>query len=86
MDSHFGNAVRQGRLAVPALIVAFWLLIGPPDRGDQPVWVIQGGYESLASCEASRGGSANPHWLLCVDATVDIASRTSRPPAAASLP
>ena len=75
MDRHF-----------PALIVAFWFLIGPPDRGDQPVWVIQGGYESLATCEASRGGSPNPHWLLCVDAAADILIPKSRPPAAASLP
>jgi hypothetical protein len=50
------------------LLTWLWLLLGPPDRGDQPVWVIQGGYESRASCEAFREWSPNPHWLVSVDA------------------
>ena len=50
------------------LLVWFWLLIGPPDRDDQPVWVIQGGYETRASCEAFREWRPNPQWLVCVDA------------------
>jgi hypothetical protein len=85
MDDRFWRAVRRGRVGTTALSVAFWLLIGPPDRGDQPVWIIQGSYESHATCEAYRGGSPNPHWLVCVDAGEHGSSPGSRPPTA-SLP
>lgn len=48
-----------------ALVVSLWLLLGPPDRGDHPVWVIRGGYDSRGTCETFRERNPNPHWLLC---------------------
>lgn len=48
-----------------ALVVSLWLLLGPPDRGDHPVWVIRGGYDSQGTCETFRERNPNPHWLLC---------------------
>ena len=81
-----GAAVISTHSRPLVLLFWFWLLIGPPDRGDQPVWVIQGGYESRARCEALRGESPNPHWLVCVDASWDGLSPESDPPKSASLP
>jgi hypothetical protein len=68
------------------LLVWFWLLIGPPDRGDQPIWVIQGGYESRASCEAFREWSPNAHWLVCVDARQGASRPQPAPSGAVSRP
>lgn len=66
--------------------VWFWLLVGPPDRGDQAVWVIQGGYESRASCEAFREWRLNAQWLVCVDARRGALSPEPGPTEAASRP
>jgi hypothetical protein len=68
------------------LLAWLWLLIGPPDRGDQPVWVIQGGYESRASCEAFREWRPNSHMLVCVDARQGVTLPEPGPSKAASRP
>lgn len=74
------------RSRILGLLVWLWLLIGPPDRGEQPVWVIQGGYESRASCEAFREWSPNAHWLVCVDARRGALPPEPGPTEAASRP
>jgi hypothetical protein len=79
-------AMAPLRLRMLGPLLWFWLLIGPPDRGDQAVWVIQGGYESRASCEAFREWSPNAHSLMCVDARRAAWSFEPGPSQAASRP
>ena len=67
MEIRLGPWATRRRLATTALVVSLWLLLGPPDRGDEPIWIIRGGYESRDACETFRERNPNPHWLLCAN-------------------